>query len=176
MVKSPLQQLLGFDRRYRDRALALPAQQQSREFWSGIGFRLGGQYYIAPMGEVGEVLPEPRFTLLPGVKSWVMGVANVRGRLLPIMDLGAFLELEPGDSRKTRRVMVVEHQGLFAGLVVDEVLGMQHFEVDSFDETVGEIPDSVQPYVHGTFRRERDWAVFSPHVLVGDKGFLDVVA
>lgn len=176
MTKSPLQQLLDFDQRYRKRAMALPAQQQSREFWSGIGFRLGQQYYIAPMGEVGEVLPEPRFTLLPGVKSWVMGVANVRGRLLPVMDLGAFLELEPCSSRKTRRVMVVEHQGLFAGLVVDEVLGMQHFEVESFDEAVDEIPDSVRPYVHGTFRRERNWVVFSPHVLAGDKGFLDVVA
>ena len=176
MVRSPLQQLLEFDRRYRDRAVALPAQQKNREYWSGIGFRLGRQYYIAPMGEVAEVLPEPRFTLLPGVKSWVMGVANVRGRLLPVMDLGAFLELEPQYSRKTRRVMVLEYQSLFAGLVVDEVLGMQHFEVDSFDEAVGEIPDSVRPYVHGTFHGERDWVVFSPHVLAEDQGFLDVVA
>lgn len=172
----PLQQLLDLDQRYRSRALALPARQETRQLWSGIGFRLGQQYYVAPMGEVTEILPEPRFTLLPGVKSWVMGVANVRGRLLPVMDLGGFLKLKTADSRKTRRALVVEYQSLFAGLVVDEVLGMQHFEVGSFDEAVGGVPDSVRNYVHGTFRRERNWVVFSPHVLASDERFLDVVA
>ena len=40
---------------------------------------MGGRLFVAPMGEVGEILHEPRYTLLPGVKSWVKGVANVRG-------------------------------------------------------------------------------------------------
>ncbi len=172
----PFQLLLGLENRYRQQAASLPAQQDNREVWSGIGFRIGGQHYVAPMDEVGEVLPEPRFTQLPGVKAWVMGVANVRGRLLPVMDLGAFLGLQLSDSRKNRRVMVVERDGLFAGLTVDEVLGMQHFDVDCFDETVGDIPDSIRPYVHGTFRRGQDWVVFSPHVLATDDEFLDVVA
>lgn len=172
----PLQLLLELDRRYRKQALALPAQQESQEFWSGIGFRMGGKHYVAPMQEVGEVLHEPRFTQLPGVKDWVLGVANVRGRLLPVMDLGAFLGLDAFDHWKTRRVMVVEHQNLFVGLVVDEVLGMQHFDVECFDETVEEIPDSIRPYVHGTFQREHGWVVFSPRALAADDGFLDVVA
>lgn len=177
MVKlHPFQLLLGFERRFRRQAAALPAQQDNREVWSGIGFRIGEQYYVAPMEEVGEVLPEPRFTQLPGVKSWVMGVANVRGRLLPVMDLSAFLGLQLTDNRKSRRVMVVEHDGLFAGLTVDEVLGMQHFDVDCFDQAVAGIPESVMPYVHGTFRRGQDWVVFSPHRLATDDGFLDVVA
>lgn len=174
--QSPLQLLLGLDRRYRRHAESLPAQQENREIWSGIGFRMDGQYYVAPMSEVGEVLPEPRYTQLPGVKNWIMGVANVRGRLLPVMDLGAFLGLRLTDNRKHRRIMVLEYQGLFAGLTVDEVLGMQHFDVSSFDEVVGGIPDSVRPYVHGTFQREHDWIVFSPHVLAGDERFMDVVA
>lgn len=173
---SPFQLLASLDGRYRSRAAALPAQQENREIWSGIGFRIAGNYYVAPMDEVGEVLPEPRFTLLPGVKRWVRGVANVRGRLLPVMDLCGFLGLTLSDNRKSRRVMVVEYEGLFAGLTVDEVLGMQHFGVESFAQSVDGIPDSVRPYVHGTFSRERDWVVFSPYVLATDAGFLDVVA
>lgn len=172
---TPFQLLLGLDERYRNRAAALPAQQENREVWSGIGFRIGDNYFVAPMNEVGEVLPEPRFTLLPGVKRWVRGLANVRGRLLPVMDLCGFLGLSLADNRKSRRVMVVEHQGLFAGLTVDEVLGMQHFEVESFEQAVGDIPDSVRPYVHGTFSRERDWVVFSPYILATDADFLDVM-
>lgn len=177
MIKpQPFQLLLGLDRRYRSQAAGLPAQQEEREVWSGIGFRIGGQYYVAPMSEVGEVLPEPRLTQLPGVKHWVTGVANVRGRLLPVMDLSAFLGLKLTDNRKSRRIMVIEHQGLFAGLTVDEVLGMQHFDVEGFQENIGQVPDSIRPYVHGTFQREHDWVVFSPHVLAGDDDFLNVVA
>lgn len=88
-VQTPFQLLVDIDQRCRRLAAGLPAQQEAVQSWSGIGFRMGGRFFVAPMGEVGEVLHEPRYTQLPGVKTWVKGVANVRGRLLPIMDLCA---------------------------------------------------------------------------------------
>ena len=45
---------------------------------------------IAPMGNVVEMLPVPEATPLPGVQPWVAGLANVRGRLLPLFDLEVF--------------------------------------------------------------------------------------
>lgn len=96
-AQTPFQILLEIDQRCRALAAGLPSQQAAVQTWSGIGFRMGERLFVAPMGEVGEVLHEPRYTLLPGVKSWVKGVANVRGRLLPIMDLCGFFgnELSP---------------------------------------------------------------------------------
>lgn len=177
MVKqTPFQLLFGMDQRYRKNAAALPAQQEAQESWSGIGFRMGPHYYVAPMNEVAEVLHEPRFTLLPSVKGWVRGVANVRGRLLPVLDLCGFLGMALTVNRKSRRLLVVEHQEIFAGLTVDAVMGMQHFTVDSFSQQAADVPDTVRPYIHGMFQRERNWLVFSPHALVMDAGFLDVVA
>ena len=72
--------LLQIDQRCRLLAADLPSQPTRQDSWSGIGFRLGEHWYVAPMGEVSEVLHEPRFTQLPGVKPWVKGVANLRGR------------------------------------------------------------------------------------------------
>ena len=86
--------LLDIDRRCRLLAADLPSQETRLQRWSGIAFRVGSNAYVAPMGEVAEVLHEPRCTLMPGVKPWVKGVANLRGRLLPVMDLGGFLGLE----------------------------------------------------------------------------------
>ena len=88
-AQSPFQLLVALDQRCRTLAAGLPSQQQTVQTWSGIGFRMGERYFVAPMGEVGEVLHEPRHTLLPGVKNWVKGVANVRGRLLPVMTCAA---------------------------------------------------------------------------------------
>ena len=173
-IQSPFQLLLEIDQRCRLLAAGLPSQQQSVQTWSGIGFRMGERLFVAPMGEVGEVLHEPRHTLLPGVKSWVKGVANVRGRLLPVMDLCGFFGSELSPLRKQRRVLVVDYQDVFAGLTVDEVFGMQHFPVDVFSEQLPPLEAAIEPFIHGVFHREKAWLVFSPHALAQHQDFLDV--
>ena len=72
--------LLDIDNRCRLLAADLPSQEARLQRWSGIGFRLGSHAYVAPMGEVAEVLHEPRCTLMPGVKPWVK--EKPPGRLL----------------------------------------------------------------------------------------------
>lgn len=155
-VQTPFQLLVDIDQRCRRLAAGLPAQQEAVQSWSGIGFRMGGRFFVAPMGEVGEVLHEPRYTQLP------------------IMDLCGFLGTELSPLRKQRRVLVVEHLDVFAGLIVDEVFGMQHFPVDTFSEQLPPLEAALQPFIHGVFHREQPWLVFSPHALAQHQGFLDV--
>lgn len=169
--------LLEIDQRCRLLAADLPSQETRQHSWSGIGFRLGSRWYVAAMGEVSEVLHEPRHTLLPGVKPWVRGVANLRGRLLPIMDLCAFLGHELSPLRLQRRVLVVEYKELFVGLLVDEVAGLKHFAQDTLEPGVGDFADTAfNPYLQGQFRREQIWQVFSPFALARSPGFLEVAA
>lgn len=169
--------LLDIDRRCRLLAADLPSQETRLQSWSGIGFRLGDHWYVAPMGEVAEVLREPRWTLMPGVKPWVKGVANLRGRLLPIIDLCAFFGYELPTLRKQRRVLVVEHQDIFVGLLVDEVAGLQHFAQELLDPPVlAPAAAANGPFIQGQFNRDRLWQVFSPFVLAQAPGFLDVAA
>lgn len=172
--QTPFARLAMLDQLCRQQAAGLPLQEKTIQTWSGIGFRLGERRFVAPMGEVGEVLHEPRHTLLPGVKKWVKGVANVRGRLLPIMDLSGFLGAEQSALRKKRRVLIVEHQEVFAGLSVDEVFGMQHFAVDGFSEQLPAVEDSLKPFLYGVFTRQEPWLVFSPHALAEHPEFLHV--
>ncbi|WP_219406260.1 chemotaxis protein CheW [Pseudomonas sp. Colony2] len=164
--------LLDIDRRCRLLAADLPSQETRLLSWSGIGFRLGEHWYVAPMGEVAEVLHEPRCTLMPGVKPWIKGVANLRGRLLPVMDLGGFLGLELSVARKQRRVLVVEYQDVFVGLLVDEVVGMQHFAQDALSTSTA----GGAPFIQGQFNGDQLWQVFSPFALAQAPGFMDVAA
>ncbi|WP_223518064.1 chemotaxis protein CheW [Pseudomonas sp. GL-B-19] len=165
--------LLQIDQRCRLLAADLPSQPTRQDSWSGIGFRLGEDWYVAPMGEVSEVLHEPRFTQLPGVKPWVKGVANLRGRLLPIMDLYGFFGHEVSAARKQRRVLVVEHDEVFAGLLVDEVFGLQHFAQDSL-EPADQWSGPMSAFVKGRFQREQTWQVFSPFALAQSQSFMHV--
>lgn len=175
--KTPYERLAQIDALCRGQSVGLPAQQETTQTWSGIGFRIAGQHFVAPMTEVAEVLHEPRYTLLPGVKKWVSGVANVRGRLLPVMDLCGFFGAELSSAKKLRRLLVVEYRDVFAGLTVDAVFGMQYFEVDSYSETLPNTHAAFAPFVQGAFvRDQQSWFVFSPHALARDEDFLDVVA
>lgn len=166
--------LLEYSERARQRALGLPSQGEVIEYWSGIGFTLLGQRYVATMGEVAEVLSVPRYTSVPGVKPWMKGLANVRGRLLPVMDLLVFFNHRSGLSEQRRRVLVVDQNDIFSGLVVDEVLGMQHFPVfDYQEETQSDVVAELRPYLQGAFLHNGQyWNVFSLTQLLEDPRFL----
>ncbi|OEY65858.1 chemotaxis protein CheW [Marinobacter sp. X15-166B] len=172
----PFAILTDIARRSRTMAAGLPEQEEAAELWNGIGFILAGQRYIASMGEVVEILHVPRYTRVPGVRPFLLGAANVRGRLLPLIDLAHFFDLpRSARSSRERRVLVIEQGDIFSGLVVDSVAGMQYFAADNFVAAPQDTPASVQPFVQGGFERNKEvWKVFSTVELVGDERFLDV--
>lgn len=138
------QALVNLAMQSRRSAKGLPSQIDTQPHWSGIGFELLGRHFVAPMGEVSEMLEVPYYTRLPGVKPWVKGVANVRGRLLPVCDLAVFLGGRIQAPRKQQRILVLENQDLYTGLLVDRVLGMQHFPVDTYSPA--DTPSPVDAY------------------------------
>lgn len=156
-------------------AAPLPSKRDTRPQWQGLGFQLGGVRLVAPLGEVAEILKVPRVTALPRVKAWVLGVANVRGRLIPVIDLHRFLNLTATVARLQWRVLVVEDGDLIAGLLVEQSLGMLHFTQDSFESGVPEGLDALSAYVKGAYRQGgRVFCVASLKSLIRDERFLEV--
>lgn len=133
-------------------AAQLPLKESAQPEWQGIGFQIGGTRLVSAMGEVDEILKVPKITALPGVKSWILGIANVRGRLMPIIDLHEYLNMTPTLPMAQWRVLIVEDEDLVAGLVVEQSLGIQHFLEGSFEEASAEGLDSLKPYIRGAFR------------------------
>lgn len=157
-------------------AQQLPAQSDVIPQWSGVGFSLMGIQFVVPMGEIAETLEVPNFTRLPGVHSWAKGVANVRGRLLPLFDMAEFFGGHLVGNKKQQRVLVLDADSIYSGLWVDRIYGMQHFPVDT---KMHAIPDTVseefRPFiVDGYQTDDKPWFVFSPKALLEDGRFLDV--
>lgn len=157
-------------------ALDLPDEQSLADDWRGIGFRLAGQIYVAPMAEVDEVLTLPAYTKVPGVKSWLNGVANIRGRLLSVVDLGAMLGKQPCVNSTKSRVLTIRKDDLYSGVIVDEVLGLQTFSSQEQSEMM--VADSeAEDFIVGSFEKEGQyWAVFSLYQLAEAAEFLSVTA
>jgi twitching motility protein PilI len=172
----PFNALVAIAKRSTDRAIGLPSQIDIVPHWSGIGFRLGGHRFVAPMNEVAEILAQPAVTRLPSVRAWIRGVSNVRGRLLPLVDLERFFDGRLGN-RNERRVLAMELGELYSGLIVSEVFGMQHIPVDSYSV---ETPDEVAMYkafLMGSYRHNNvTWSVFSPFKLAQNSEFYNAAA
>ena len=174
-ASSAFQTLVALDNYCRQSDKRLPAEQIIPTV-SVVCFSLHGQQFVVPFSDIVELLEVPVCTRLPRVQSWVRGVANVRGRLLPIINLAEFIGTSLSSPPKQQRVLVMDMHGIFAGLQVDEVLGMRHFPVDTF---VDELDSSgaVSPYLEGGYRDgDKVWGVFRPVRLVGDVRFLSVTA
>ena len=67
---------------------------------------------------------------MPGAQPWMLGVANVRGSLLPVVDLKQFLEGERTLVHEGQRVLVVRQSGGNVAVIIDELYGQQTVELD----------------------------------------------
>ena len=147
-----------------------------KEFdWQGVVFEIGGQRLVAPMGQVSEILTMPEYTSVPLVKPWMLGIANIRGRLLPLTDLSRFLQVPSQLSQMAqRKVIVIDHDNMFSGLLVDKVLGIEQFTQDQYRPEALESSSPFAPYNHGKFfKDEQDWYVFMPSLLAQDLQYTD---
>jgi twitching motility protein PilI len=146
--------------------------------WVGVAFRMGGETFLVAREETREVLGYPAVvTRIPGAKSWVKGLANIRGQLLPMLDLRQFLGSGTTAAGRNTRVVVVNHREIPAGLVVDEVLGFRRFAAPEFN---AEPPPTVlrcDGYLAGAFRRGGEvWPVLSLKSLVESQSFLQAAS
>jgi twitching motility protein PilI len=163
--------LMALAQRSQQMAVELPARENAQTHWNGLGFSLLGQKFVAPMSEVAELMRLPQATRLPGVKSFVIGVANVRGRLMALLDLAVFFGTYSDLPRAQRRVLALEDDEQYFGFLVEESLGMQHFPSDAFDENVKEVDVIFQPFIKGGYRvAGAVWPVMSLKTLAADPG------
>lgn len=142
--------------------------------WVGVAFRLGTESFLVAREETREVLSYPtNLARVPGARPWIRGLANVRGQLLPVVDLRSFLGGGVTPSGRTARVLVANHREVPAGLMVDEVLGFRRFNDAEF---TGDVPPTLlrcERYLAGAFKRGSEgWPVFALRTLLESNEFL----
>ena len=175
-ITSPFETLRDLDRRCRENSSGLPVASGIIDDWLGIGFSIHGVPLIARMDDVSEILPPPEMIRVPGAVGWVRGLANIRGNLMPILDMNGFLYNEMTEFRKQTRILIINKVGVVAGLLVDEVFGLRRFKPEELQQEIEQDTGSLSAYLAGKFDDQvRRWNVFSVEKLARDEPFLRVV-
>jgi len=98
-----------------------------------VGFRIGNETYGVRIGSVREIVRVPEITAVPSAPETVEGVINLRGKIIPVMDLRKRFGQTEIHSDKKNRILVVELENKLVGLIVNaasEVLKIAPSEIE----------------------------------------------
>lgn len=98
-----------------------------------VGFRIGEETYGVQIGSVREIVRVPEITMVPNAPEMIEGVINLRGKIIPVMDLRKRFGSAVTPSDKKNRILVVELENRLLGLIVSsasEVLKIPPSEIE----------------------------------------------
>ncbi len=175
--KQVIRQLVEIEQRCQKMAAGLPQKEEVRRFWEGMLFEVAGIHVVTALKEVKEILNiPPAVTIIPGTQRWMLGVANIRGNLMPIVDLQSFLGGKMIKSHARTRVLVVNQSDIFVGLMVTDVLGIRYFP-EEFRTSSGTMAGQMRHFIDGAFVQEgKSWPIFSMAKLTSYEGFQTAAA
>jgi twitching motility protein PilI len=169
--------LLRMQAEARAQAPGLPEQTQAAPLWSGLGFRLADLSLLVSLDQIAEVLVRPEVTRVPGTKRWVKGVANVRGSLLTIIDLAEYFGKAPVPMDDKARLLVMHVGDFSTALVVNEVLGLKHFDAERDRRDIAGLDNAVLMHVQTAYAQDDTlWGVFDLRSLTESLTFKHVAA
>jgi purine-binding chemotaxis protein CheW len=113
--------------------------------------RLGGCRYALPMSAVAEVGRPPGLTRVPGLPTWVAGVANWRGRVLAVLDLRPLLASDTSALDRRARLVVLSRGPVTLGLLTEGVEGTVHLEAEALEPALAHLGDGAGALLAGQF-------------------------
>lgn len=126
--ENPFQWLGELQKLAKQQVSSLPQPEVVQETWRGIAFRLNQYKLLVNLKDINEILHCPKaISRVPGARPWIHGIANIRGQLLPVIDLKACLGGPNTVLKNSTRLLIMNHANIFSGVLVDEVLGIKHF-------------------------------------------------
>ncbi len=137
--------------RERARALARPPQRDiaGDALLELLEFRLARECYALETRHVDEVLPLVDLTPLPGTPAFVRGIVNVRGRILPVLDIKQFFDLPDEGLTDLHCIILVHGNGLEFGLLADVIVGVRSIFADRLQPSLLTLTGIRAEYLKG---------------------------
>ncbi len=155
-VPSPFTILARYEQLALVHAFDSAKNRQSIALWRGIAYRAGHANFVSDLEEINELLFVPVHAPVAGAFSWLLGVTQVRRKLLPVVDLGSFLFGEQTVFSKRNRLLLVPQGGGEVALLVNEVFGQRTVETAQHSQIIAEDDPQMSRFVQGRIRLEEE--------------------
>ncbi|MBD3383007.1 MAG: chemotaxis protein CheW [candidate division Zixibacteria bacterium] len=133
---------------------------QAEQLLQMVSFRLGEELFGVDILKVQEINRLMEITKMPKVPDFVEGVINLRGRVIPIVDLRKRFHLPPVERNRETRIIVVDISGMMMGMIVDSVSEVLRLPASTI-EPAPDITTSIESqYIRGVAKLEKRLLIF----------------
>lgn len=145
---------------------AVPETEQPDGWLEALAFSLSGETYAIASEHVSLVMPLAQYTPLPGTPPHVLGIVNVRGRIVSVLDLRVLFELPIGGLSDKNFLVVLQGPEMEFGLLIDRVLGIKQIQKAALQQEVANLSGIRSAYLLGVTADQ--WTVLDGARLLGD--------
>jgi len=114
-----------------------------------LEFILVNERYIIDSNFVSEVIPLKELTPLPCTPEFILGIINVSGRILAVINIKEFLNLPTKGITNLNRVILLKYQDIELGILADEIIGSTHIYPDKLQTTIPKLKGIQNDYLAG---------------------------
>ncbi len=127
------------------------------------GYKISQMFFLIPEEIVSEIIQDANIYSLPNSPSWIEGLINLRGNIIPVMNLDKLLK---NNNNKSTTILVMnnsEEKKSIAIMIDDLPVSL---ELNDSNTTTKNYPNELQDYISDGFRQNNsDWIEFNPHLL-----------
>lgn len=124
-----------------------------------VTVRVGGHLFAVNAMVVEDVLLPQRITTVPLVSREIIGLLNLRGRIVTAIDLRVKMGMEPMESRLNNKSIVVRYEGNLYSLMVDEVTGVCDIPTDEIERNPENLSEEWKEHCIGIYKLENELMV-----------------
>ncbi|MCD6116029.1 chemotaxis protein CheW [bacterium] len=140
---------------------------QDKDKFEVVEFILAYELYGIKSSFVQEVYPLKNFTPLPGTPPFLLGITNIRGRIVSIVDIKKLFNLPDSGITDLNRVIIIENGESELGILADRIMGIRNISDVDFKANLLVTSDTIGNYIHGI--TEDKLIVLDVDKIFGDK-------
>ena len=119
-----------------------------------VSFRVGNEMFATSISRVQEIIRMPAVVKVPKSPDFVKGVINLRGRVIPVVDLKTKFEIEGQIKKDESRIIITEINNVMIGLIVDAVSEVIQVSKSSFSDTPEIVSGAKKKFVKGVVQEK----------------------
>lgn len=131
-------------------------QQQDNPVMRWVTFRLDKEKYCVNVMQVQEVLRISEIAPVPGAPSYVLGIINLRGNVVTVVDTRRRFGLLPKDNDDASRIVIIEVNSNVIGMLVDSVADVVDLHKTDIETAPNVGTDESSKYIQGVASRENE--------------------
>ncbi len=122
--------------------------------------RIAQKLFAIEIKYIREILPLPKITRVPNVDVQFYGVFNLRGKIIPLIDIAPVLGLPRQQTKAGTFVVVCEVNGKVSGLLAEKVLDMRVLESELMQVPDNDVDENILPFISAVYKKAKKEPIY----------------